>query len=185
MFRWRAFVKAIKYWHEGTGLVGNNETSSYSHKYIFFHISYAIYQTHDWYPWIVFNPLMILVLSEPVRWNIKYICEIYVQIYYGNFKSDTCIAIHAKCTIWTVSTWNLIHISVHGLWINRTRHVSKVYCPSFIKTGWLISTDSIDLVGNYHDDVTTWEEKCVYISGNYIHTSFKYKSINNYPLDIL
>ena len=67
----------------GTGLIGNNEASSYSHKYIFLHTSYAIYRTHDWYPWIVFNPLMILVLSETraLNWNINVIC---LWIYSGN-----------------------------------------------------------------------------------------------------
>ena len=83
----------------GTCLVGNNETSSYLHKYIFFHTSFVIYQTHDWYPWIVFNPLMILVLSKSRA--LKYKChvyvhirEIYVQTYYGNLKSDRYIMIH-------------------------------------------------------------------------------------------
>ena len=87
--------------------------NSYSHKHIFFLISFAMYQTHDWYPCIFFNPLMILVLSEPRALKCKchmfiyiYIREIYVQIYYGNSKSDKCIVIHAKCTIRKISkTW--------------------------------------------------------------------------------
>ena len=60
----------------GTGLIENDEASSYSHKYIFFHLSFAIYQTHDWYPWIVFNPLMIELLSETraLNWSINVIC---------------------------------------------------------------------------------------------------------------
>ena len=40
-----------------------------------------------------------------------FIREIYVQIYYGNFKSEKRIVIHAKCTIWTISTspWHEIY----------------------------------------------------------------------------
>ena len=37
---------------------------------------------------------------------------------------------------------------------------------------------------NYHDDVMTCKEESVHISGNYIHTPFKYKVINNNSLDI-
>ena len=53
--------------------------------------------------------------------------------------------VHNMNNFYKSMTWNLFHISVHGLWINRTRHVSIVYCSSFI---WicLISTDSIGLV---------------------------------------
>ena len=33
-----------------------------------------------------------------------YILKIYVETYYDILKNDKCNMIHAKCTIWTIST---------------------------------------------------------------------------------
>ena len=150
----------------GIGLVGNNEASSYSHTYIFLHASYAIYRTHDWYPWSVFNPLMILVMSETraLNWNINVIC---LWIYSRNicpnilWQFEECWMYRDSCQVPNMND------EVHGmkfiphinLWAidspnttSRQKHLNTssdsriVYCPSFIWTGWLISSDSIDLV---------------------------------------
>ena len=119
----------------------------------FFHISYAIYQTHNWYPWIVFNTLMILVLPEPRALKCK--CHIFMyifQIYYGNFKSDKCIVIYAKCTIWTISTspWHEIYSTYQFMGYELTEHDTTSYIKYIVhrsfKFSWLISTDSIDFV---------------------------------------
>ena len=52
-----------------------------------------------------------------------YICEIYVQIYYGNFKSDL-FCIHTKCTIWTISTspWHEIYSTNQSIGYGLTEH---------------------------------------------------------------
>ena len=71
---WNAYMRC-------SGLVGNNETSLYSHKYIFL---CNIYQTHDWYPWTEFNPLMIFVsfTSCPLKCPISmYIFSKYMSKY--------------------------------------------------------------------------------------------------------
>ena len=149
-----------------TGLIVNNEVKSYSHKYIFLHTPYAIYQTHEWYPWIVFNPLMKIVLPETraLNWNINVIC---LWIYSRNIcpnilwqfeewwmYRDSCTSVQNER--W--SPWHEIYsihqfmgygFTEHDMYPKAHKYLCdsrNVYCPSFFQTGWLISTDSIDLV---------------------------------------
>ena len=57
---------------------------------------------------------------------------------------------------------------------------------SIVHLNWLVDThwQHWSCKRYNHDDVTTWYENNVYISGNYIHDSFKYKVINNNYLNV-
>ena len=116
--------------------------------------------------WIVFNPLLIFLLSESraLKYHVfrEYILKIYVQTYYGILKIDKCIVIHTKCTIWTVlaNPWHEIYSTYQFMSYGLTKHdtyperhlntsvIHEMYIVhrSFKLVGWLISTDSIDLV---------------------------------------
>ena len=115
------------------------------------------------------------------------------KIYYGNFRSDKCIVIHTKCTIWTISTspWHEIYSTYQFLSFGLTKH------DTHLKNIVHRSLKLVDIqwqhwsCGRYtlRRIITMMQrpgkKKNVYISGNNIHTSFKYKVINNNSLDVI